>query len=307
MILAAGLSPAWQQILRFDRFTPGEVNRAAESHWCASGKVLNVGIALHHLGSQCLTLSTVGGETGRCIQREFETTGIPARWIETDPPTRVCTTILDNATGASTELVENTADVSETELKEFTTAFQEEAAQATTIIVSGSIPAGTPKTLWHDLLQPHMEKQILLDIRGDDLTAALSCRPFLIKPNREELERTVGRDLSSDTALVEAMHEFNNRGAEWVVVTDGPRAVWMTKAHETFRLQPPEIAVVNPIGSGDCLTAGISWGLQQKKTPVESVQLGMAAAVENATQLLPGRLDPQKVAARSQSIRCEAV
>ena len=31
MILNAGLSPAWQQILAFDRFETGEVNRARES------------------------------------------------------------------------------------------------------------------------------------------------------------------------------------------------------------------------------------------------------------------------------------
>ena len=51
MILAAGLTPAWQQILSFRRFIPGEVNRAEQSIWCGSGKVLNVGCALHHLGA----------------------------------------------------------------------------------------------------------------------------------------------------------------------------------------------------------------------------------------------------------------
>ena len=45
MILSAGLTPAWQQILVFDGFRYGEVNRAAEAVWCASGKVFNAGIA----------------------------------------------------------------------------------------------------------------------------------------------------------------------------------------------------------------------------------------------------------------------
>ena len=52
MILAAGLTPAWQQILSFDQFTLGEVNRARRSVWCGSGKVLNVGCALRQLGSE---------------------------------------------------------------------------------------------------------------------------------------------------------------------------------------------------------------------------------------------------------------
>ena len=49
MILAAGLSPAWQQIVVLDDLKTGEVNRAREVHWCASGKVINVGMALHAL------------------------------------------------------------------------------------------------------------------------------------------------------------------------------------------------------------------------------------------------------------------
>ena len=41
MILTAGLTPAFQQILVFDQFTPGTVTRARTVHWCASGTGLN--------------------------------------------------------------------------------------------------------------------------------------------------------------------------------------------------------------------------------------------------------------------------
>ena len=61
MILSAGLTPAWQQILVFDSFRYGEVNRAAQVVWCSSGKVFNAGIAAHLLGGPSLTLATVGG------------------------------------------------------------------------------------------------------------------------------------------------------------------------------------------------------------------------------------------------------
>lgn len=307
MILAAGLSPAWQQILRFDRFAVGEVNRASESYWCASGKVLNVGIALYYLGADVLTLSSAGGETGRCLQQEFAAAGIPTRWIETESASRVCTTILDHATNRTTELVENTPEISETELQQFRVAFRDEAARADCLIVSGSIPAGVPKSIWCDLLQelPGAERRVILDIRGEELLLALESRPFLIKPNREELAATFGRSLTVDARLVEAMRELNERGAEWVVVTNGSQTVWMTASEETYRLQPPSTEAVNPIGSGDCLTAGIGLGLEQGLPPVDCVQLGIAAAVENAKQILPGRLDPQRVLATAKDVTCE--
>ena len=60
VILSAGLTPAWQQILVFEGFRYGEVNRAAEVHWCASGKVFNAGIGAARLGGPSLTLAVVG-------------------------------------------------------------------------------------------------------------------------------------------------------------------------------------------------------------------------------------------------------
>src|SRR5512146_2770770 len=104
MILAAGLTPAWQQIVLLDALHPGEVNRAREVHWCASGKVLNVALALHHLGAEVQSLSLAGGPHGEAIRREFARSGIAARWIESAAPTRVCTTLLGTANHTTTEL-----------------------------------------------------------------------------------------------------------------------------------------------------------------------------------------------------------
>ena len=71
MILSAGLTPALQQILVFDAFQCGQVNRAREARWCASGKVFNAGIAVHHLGGPSLTLAPVGGPPRELIGSEL--------------------------------------------------------------------------------------------------------------------------------------------------------------------------------------------------------------------------------------------
>ena len=88
MILAAGLTPAFQQILVFDNLHVGHVNRAQQAHLCASGKVLNVGLALHHLGAPNRTLAPLGGVPGEAIEREFTSLGIEHEFIWTQHPTR---------------------------------------------------------------------------------------------------------------------------------------------------------------------------------------------------------------------------
>src|SRR4030042_1085567 len=65
MILSAGLTPAWQQILEFSSFRYGEVNRAIAVHWLAQGKALNAGIAGHHLGGPDAEARGVGCVSGR--------------------------------------------------------------------------------------------------------------------------------------------------------------------------------------------------------------------------------------------------
>lgn len=68
MILSVDFTPAWQQVVVFDTFTPSKVNRAREVHWCASGKVLNAARALQSLGGPCKALAPMGGTPGQEIR-----------------------------------------------------------------------------------------------------------------------------------------------------------------------------------------------------------------------------------------------
>ena len=288
MILAAGLTPAWQQILSFRRFIPGEVNRAQQALWCGSGKVLNVGCALHHLGVPSKTLCLVGGGSGEQICADFEKMKIPVRWVKSQISTRVCTTILDETIKTTTELVENPNSVPAEELDLFVKAFVEEAAPAQVVVLSGSLPAGTPSDFYLRLLEKTSAKAVL-DIRGLELDAALQRRPYLVKPNREELAKTVGRDFSSESDLVEAMSELRKRGAEWVVVSQGAGPLLALGPDGLIQIEIPKIDVCNPIGCGDCLAAGIAAGIDRKLSIYGSLVLGIRAAAENASVLLPAR------------------
>lgn len=307
MILSAGLTPAWQQILVFDAFRYGEVNRAREARWCASGKVFNAGIAAHHLGGSSLTLALVGGPPLKEVTRDFDELGVPHRWIETQTPTRVCTTILDQADGTMTELVENGRPVNRADLDAFIKAYAEEAARADVAIIIGSLPEGASPGFYRELVL-RSPCSTVLDFRGEGLLAVLGLRPYLVKPNREELARTVGRPLVSDSELCLAMRQLNRQGAQWVAITQGAGPVWLTSERETYRLQPPRVdRVVNPIGCGDAMAAGIAWATRAGQSAVEAVRWGLGAAAENLRHLLPCRLDPGKVAAWANEVRVEAV
>ncbi len=291
MILSAGLTPAWQQILVFDCLSPGEVNRAREAVWCGSGKVLNAGLAAHHLGGPSLTLAPLGGPPLLEIEREFAEMGVPRRWIRTEAATRVCTTLIDRATGEITELVENGRPLSDGELRDYRDAYCEQAARADLVVLIGSLPGGTPISFYRELVEA-TKCPTVLDFRGEGLLSVLDLNPYVVKPNREELGQTFGRVLDDDAALLDAMREMNRRGAQWVVVTEGAKTVWVTSLEQSYRVVPPRIEkVINPIGCGDSLAAGIAWATRRGDGIVDAVRFGIGAAADNLGKLLPCRLD----------------
>jgi 1-phosphofructokinase family hexose kinase len=306
-ILCAGLSPAWQQVMVFRSFRYGEVNRASEVLWLAQGKVINAGIAAHHLGGPSLTLAPLGGPSVAPIDRELAELGVARRWVVTQSPTRQCTTILDQVTGTMTELIEECRPLAPAELDEFRRVYAEEAAKAAVVVLTGSLPIGTPATIYRELVE-RTPCPAVLDFRGEGLLATLDLKPLVVKPNREELAQTVGHPLDDDRQLLDAMRSLNRCGAQWVVTTQGEQPVWVTSASQAYRLHClPNEKVVNPLGSGDAMAAAIAWAIRDGRSIVEAVRLGIAAAAENIRRLETGRLDAAAVQRNAGDVRIETL
>lgn len=304
-VVAAGLSPAWQVIMRFPALVPGEVNRARETRRCASGKVLNVAVALAHLGATTRAVTVLGGAPAAPTAAEMAAFGIDLLAVPTRGETRTCTTLLDDARGETTELVENAGPLDTDELTAFVEAYRAAVAGAAAVVLSGSLPAGTPAGLYRDLLGATTCPAIL-DARGPELLEALPARPLLVKPNREELAKTVGHPIDDEGRVLAAMESLRERGAAWVLVTDGAAPALVIGPEGRFRVLPPRPErIVNPIGCGDCLAAGFAAAIATGREPLEAIRFGMACATVNCGTLLAGRLDRGRVAALSGRVTIE--
>jgi tagatose 6-phosphate kinase len=315
MILSAGLSPAWQQTLCFEQFECGEVNRASRVDWSASGKVFNVAIALRQWASDksgsVVTVAPVGGLAGGAIADDLKRWGIDARLIETESATRICTTVLDTGRETMTELVENGRPLTLAELDSFRAVFRQQAALAEVVVLIGSLPVGVESGFYGQLLDG-VQVPAILDFQGEPLLDSLRRQPFLVKPNRDELGWTLGRPLDTDSHVLDAMRELVDRGAESVLVTDGPGPLWLVCPDGDYRFIPPVVErPISPLGSGDTLAATIAWGKADGRadgrTLVETVRLGVAAAADNLNHWLPARFDPDKARELAEAVVVERV
>lgn len=292
MIVAAGLTPAWQRIMVFDRLALGEVNRAARIVECISGKVTNTAIAARSLGGDVTAVLPIGPNVWQEVTRETAELNLACEFVLTAAPTRTCVTVIDRASGQVTELVEDAAPLAPSELAAFAERLRRCCAKAELLVFSGSLPRGTPAETYRDLLS-ECPIPIIADFRGPGLMAVLPLRPLLVKPNRSELEATLARSFRDDQDLIAGMQELCRRGAVWTVVSQGSAAVWLASQREVYRFDPPSPdAVENPIGCGDALAGALAWALHNGVSVPEAVRLGVAAAQDNLRSLLSCRLDP---------------
>ena len=295
-------------MLVFDALELGEVNRAREAYWSASGKVINVGLALHFLGGPSRTLSLLGGTSGRSIEEEFTTLGVDCRWIRTRNRTRVCTTLINHADGQTPELVENAPSILHDEIDAYLRTYEATARDASIVVLSGSLPHGVPESFLRSLLdRTSPDARAVVDARGPELIEALRGHPFLVKPNRRELAQTMGHELDTEAALLEAIDDLHRRGAECVLITDGTSPAVLSHDGTVHRIQPLKVNTVNPTACGDCMAAGIAWALHRGMGVLEAARFGIAAAAENARMMLPSRLNAELIQNSLNDVQIEAL
>jgi len=300
-ILTVGLTPAYQQLMVFDGLHVDQVNRATEVVWCVSGKPTNAAIAVKMLDCsiESVLLTPLSGPRREQMENELRMHEIRLRNVPLQSPTRICTTLIDRKKQTVTELIENAPPWTEAELDQFAAAFRDESQHTDVIILIGSLPLNCPKDYYRRLLRQCCRPvSIVCDFRGEELLQVLDLKPLFVKPNRTELETTFGESLSSPKQLLQAMRKLNRMGAQWVLVTDGYRTVYLTNAESAWQFQPPSIEtrdIVNPIGCGDTMCAALALAICRVEPALRSVQTAIAAATLNLKNLLPGRLDASPI------------
>jgi tagatose 6-phosphate kinase len=283
MILVVSLSPAWQRTLEFPFLKLGAVNRASRVIETASGKGVNVARVATQLGADVKLLTTLGGARGALLARSLRSQQIRARIVRCANETRICQTLLTD-TGA-TELVEEPPPMSRREIAAVRRAFDTELRRAKRLVLIGTVPRGVREDFYATLVRRVCRHNIptLVDAQGKLLLHAIRARPFLVRINRAELAAATGRTRSlSLSETFAAARRLMRHGASWVVITDSANEVAIVSRDGQWTINPPQIRVVNPIGSGDSMLAGIAQQLAQGKPVLDSIRYGIACGAANA-------------------------
>ena len=265
MIATVTLNPAVDQSVTVRGFEIGKTNRGEVDCVDAGGKGINVAKALKRLGSTVCALGLLAGSNGRFILDALSAEGIPTDFIQVPGETRVNLKIHDSERGAETELNEPGFHVTAEHLEELRRKIEAHAPQCAVMVFSGSLPLGAPPEIFADLIRiakAHGAKCIL-DTAGPGLKLGLAAGPFLIKPNRAEVEDLLKRALGTRRELVEAARVLTSMGCEQILISLGAEGA---------------VGVAGNVGAGDTMVAVMAYAAVMGLSFRQAFRMAVAAS-----------------------------
>ncbi len=301
--LCVCLNPVIQKTLVFKSLVPGEVNRAVMHRVDASGKGVNVARVLSQTGRRSIHLTHAGGVNRDWFLSLCTGNGFEIRTVDSGSEIRFCYTVIDEAGGEATELVEESNPVQAGTGDCILAAFKACLPECRALIISGTKAAGYDSGIIGEMARLAKAAGLLLvlDVKGSDLLSALPSRPLVVKPNLAEFLSTwplpAGLDPQEapDEAVVrdhaaKVGGELFGRYGSHLVLTRGSRATWYWDGSALREEAVEPRRALNPTGSGDSFTAGLAAVLADGGTLRDAIREGTRLGRLNAECLMPGSI-----------------
>lgn len=303
MILCVTLNPLVDTSFFVDEIRPVYRTEVKRVTHVAGGKGTNVARALKGMGQPARAFTLLGGWSGRHHAALMEADGLEAviAWIGGE--TRVSITIVDqhyDQRGYFTPPPVLTPE----DLAVVRATFAQALEGTTAVCICGSAPGEEGAALVPEFLHAAAARGMptLLDTYGEALRQGLPARPTIVKANRKEVSEYLGRQLDTLLDQQEALAELLQAGARWAIITLGDEGALFAAEEKHWMARPPQVQVVNPMGSGDAMTAALISALLHGWPPEECFRYGMAAAVANVTSFVPCALSEQEITAMLERI-----
>ncbi|MDO5702658.1 MAG: 1-phosphofructokinase [Lachnospiraceae bacterium] len=273
----------------------GTVMRVKEVRNTAGGKGLNVAKVVRICGADVLATGFAGGFNGRYLEALAAESGVKTEFYEVNGETRSCINILDPEFG-STEYLEPGFTVEANDLENFMKWFPEVIKESAVVTMSGSAPQGVGTDIYRKLtaLVREAGARVILDTSGDYLKEGLSARPDMIKPNGDEIEALLGRQVEKTEDVIEAAKELHESyKIPWVVISLGGNGALLACDEGVFHGMPPKLTPVNTVGCGDSMVGAFAVAMEQGKTPEEALRYAVSVSAAAAMSPFTGDFDPE--------------
>lgn len=276
-----------------DNLKPDRVNRTFDEDYQANGKGVNVSIMLQKMGIENTALGFIGGFTGKFIEEELTKQGINSDFINVDGITRI--NVFVNA-DEEYKIVNQGPEVGQKDVDNLLQKIKT-IPKGSILIVSGSLPRGVEESILVDIAKICAENDVnlVIDSSSSIVIETLPYRPYLLKPNEEELAHLVGKDMPlSEQEIIVYGKELLYKGAKNVIISRGGNGAIFLNDNHLVNVSSPVGEVVNTACSGDSLLAAFI-AKTMENAPLD-VTLKYAVATGASTAFSKGLSDLSNIA-----------
>ena len=282
MIYTITFNPSLDYVLRLPEFTIGQINRSENEKIYIGGKGINVSRVLNTLGMKSTPLGFIAGFTGKELKSKLIESGIEPDFIETKQGnTRINIKIKGEVETAINAGGPNVNDYSiALLLKQIDDLDSDDI-----VVLAGYVPKSIDFSIYALICKKLYDKNIpfIVDTTGVYLKDILKYNPFLIKPNKEELEECLGFKMDNLDEIRKGIKKVQEMGALNVLVSFGKDgAILIDDQGIEHSMKAPSVNVVNTVGTGDSMLAGFIYGFLKNRNYDEALMYGIACGSATA-------------------------
>ena len=276
MIYTITFNPALDYISQVEKFEIGKINRTKTEKILPGGKGLNVSTVLKNLGIESTALGFIAGFTGEELKRSIEEKEIKTDFIKVEKGiTRINVKISSNE---ETALNGNGPEITEEDINKLLEKIQK-ITEEDMVILAGNIPRCINNDIY-GIICKTLEKNnvtFVVDATKELLMNVLKYKPFLIKPNKEELEETFKEKIETKEEIIVHAKKLQQIGAQNVLISlGGEGAILVTTEGKEYYSKAPKGKVLNTVGAGDSMVAGFIAGYVKSVDFEQAFKMGIA-------------------------------
>lgn len=291
MIKTVTLNPAVDKTVEINDFKVGEVNRISSIRLDAGGKGINVSKTIKALGGDSAATGFLAGRNGDYIRDFLDRMGVSHDFIYVNGETRTNLKVVDRQNKTNTDINEpGRINITEEDLSRLENKIFSDMKNGDILILSGSVPANVPVGIYREWAEKanHKGIRVLLDADREYLEEGIKAKPYLVKPNIEELESLLNRKLNNRKDIVSAGRSLLDMGIETAAVSLGAGGAVFFHGEHAIYAEGLNVEVKSTVGAGDAMVAALALAIDKsypfEKAAALSVAAGTAAVASEGTQ-----------------------